>query len=308
MLFPQYKPIPIEGERRPNPELPRGLIVFGLAAAAGIAIWALSTDAFAASKKKLGPGTGGTGPSLPPGVPKVPPKSGPGGGTEWGDAPQDAKDGFDWNSAGIWVSDDCNTVLEGARFWGPEPDSFMATTPSAALNAPDPGIIHFINGARYAFRINDPDTISDLIINDLVPHCYSVSRENWGVGLWNWYVSLVQRITRYITNHPFVPSESTVYFYTKPAHAIVEQLAKQMVRDAGLSVANATPGQLAPYSPSTEATIKSQELNWFAVAPDPNVTSSWSVSVAVPQGDDPGDYAIEDAVRNDLIPFAQTGQ
>lgn len=130
-----------------------------------------------------------------------------GGGKRWG--PPKPKDGFNPGGAGILISDDCMTVIEGARFWpDPVPDiaERYSTGSSCLINsvqmledASDPrcsalDLVEFLTQEEGY----DPILIAQRILRDASPVCADADPATWGDGLFSWYNDLVDRLTDYV--------------------------------------------------------------------------------------------------------------
>lgn len=154
------------------------------------------------------------------------PKKGPGGSKKWGKPKPGGPsvsddDEFDETGPGLFVSADCEEVVEGGRFWpdpyevdrNPERDDGTkqydpAVAQGRACTVNDVrGLVAETNsgctGLDFidAFIINgerDPATIAQQIAQQVAPLCWDAPVHTWPDAFYNWYNYLVDRLTVYV--------------------------------------------------------------------------------------------------------------
>lgn len=171
-----------------------GLVVFG-----GIAAVASAAGGRTKRPEKPGPqtGPGGKGKIFGGG-------GGGGGGGLFGGGggaklPPGLPADFDFGGNDLWVSPDCEWVVEGNRFWQTNKvNAEEAPTLEAVLAIDDNGVNGFID-----YLINDqgfrsPEEITWRILQEASPLCADLDPEQWGEGLAQWFENFVARIVPYV--------------------------------------------------------------------------------------------------------------
>lgn len=119
---------------------------------------------------------------------------GGGGGTPPG-IPED----FDFGGNGLWISTDCEWVVEGNRFWQEgQVNAEERPTLDATLAIDDNSVLGFVD-----YLINDqgyqqPEEIAWKILVEASPLCADLDPEQWGEGLAQWFQNFVARLTPYV--------------------------------------------------------------------------------------------------------------
>lgn len=139
--------------------------------------------------------------------PKVDPKPGPGGGGKvWrlpgsGGGALPSVEEFDYAGNGLFIDPDCQYAIEGNRFWPSAEFGLNAIeAPSLAqtLSIPDNSVVGFIDYLINVEGFQQPYDVAGRILAEAAPMCASLPDDQWGDGLFAWYGSLVERITRYM--------------------------------------------------------------------------------------------------------------
>lgn len=213
-----------------------------MAIGTGVAVVAVALLALFAGGGSGGGGGGGT--TTDPTEPKLPPKDGPvtppkkpGGGTkptpkptpkapgkgpapkgrgygggQWGTGAVPAN--FDWDGNQLWISPDCETVAEGARFM-PIANRMSISdentpTLAAALalrsppNAPASDkramnqVYGFIDYLLDTESYGQPEDVVARIFSEVSPMCAAVDPVQWGPALVEWYQSFSDRVAEYV--------------------------------------------------------------------------------------------------------------
>lgn len=154
------------------------------------------------------------------------PSTGPGGAKTWG-TPGSAgglTPPFDPTGAGLFVSDDCNTVIEGAKFWPanapidrnppkegtPSGYKFDPATAQgracvvrdvrglAGSQDADCTGLDYVDGMILDAGIQDPIEIAQSIARQVAPLCWDAPEVTWPEVFAAWYDSLVQRLVSYV--------------------------------------------------------------------------------------------------------------
>lgn len=168
------------------------------AGAAGMMVVAgFATLAFIAKRKKAKKKARGN----------LPPTTGPDGeGSVWGDLPAPGSTkgyappaNFDYGGYEAWVSPDCNTVVEGSRFWADVtvPLDEMDVVLSTKENALARGARWYIEWAKAA-GYTDPKEMVDDMLRILAPLCADAPVSAWSNALYSWYNSAVEKAVEYI--------------------------------------------------------------------------------------------------------------
>lgn len=154
---------------------------------------------------------GGGGGKLPTGPGKGPKPKGRGyGGGQWGTGAVPAN--FDWDGNQLWISPDCETVAEGARFMPIQnrmsiSDENTPTLAAAlALRSP-PGstdrrsmnqVYGFIDYLLDTESYQQPEDVVARIFSEVSPMCAAVDPVQWGSALKDWYQSFSDRVAEYV--------------------------------------------------------------------------------------------------------------
>lgn len=151
-------------------------------------------------------------------------KSGGGGGGGGASGPR----GSDFNPSGpgLWISEDCSEIVEGARFWpnnavdrNPwlEDEGRFQYDPDVAdgrackvlsilgleqTSEPDCTGLDYVD-TKILEGIQDPIDIARSIAEEVAPLCFDQPSEMWTPAFSSWYNSLVDRLTYYVEEKLF---------------------------------------------------------------------------------------------------------
>jgi hypothetical protein len=143
-----------------------------------------------------------------PGYPGKP-KKGPGGSSTWGDVPSpSALPDFDFAGNGIYISADCEYVIEGNQFWGARrAEEFPTVLETLMAPGDDPknSIQGWIDYLLNQEGVTDPQVIVERFMREVSPFCWDVAHssgefdpETWGVGMRNWFENFFARVMDHV--------------------------------------------------------------------------------------------------------------
>ena len=169
------------------PKIIGGLVLLGLLAWGGSALASTTTDAPSVPVKPFMPGPGGKG--------KVYVK---GGGK--GTLPTKLPEGFDFGGNGLYVSVDCDYVIEGNLFW---PTGSLSAVEAPTLEAVlavsrDNTVVGYLDYLIDTLGYRQPEQVAWKILEEASPMCASVDPAQWGEGLQAWYETFVARVSDYM--------------------------------------------------------------------------------------------------------------
>jgi hypothetical protein len=127
-------------------------------------------------------------------------RRGGGGGTEPLELPPGLPADFDFAGNKIWISPDCEYVVEGNLFW-PVPGEMInaeeAETLDAVLAIERNSVIGYVD-ALIARDYTDPAVVAQQILQEVSPLCADLDPAMWGDGLRAWYENFVERLIPYL--------------------------------------------------------------------------------------------------------------
>lgn len=157
---------------------------------------------------------GAAGAGVDNGRTRTPGTKQPGGGKKWGTKGPPV--GFDRFGNGLWISPDCETVQEAAKFW-PEPaevhrvDPKLSTDPAIAkgriCNIVDTRALPQQTYGCTALDVVDTliidqglnaKDIADTIIRQHAPLCFDAPVSEWPDAFYNYYNDLLDRLVGYV--------------------------------------------------------------------------------------------------------------
>jgi hypothetical protein len=107
---------------------------------------------------------------------------------------------FDFGGNKIWVSADCEFVVEGNLFW-PTPGEMInaeeAETLEAVLAIEGNSVIGYVD-VLIARDYTDPAVVAQQILQEVSPLCADLDPAMWGEGLLAWYENFVERLIPYL--------------------------------------------------------------------------------------------------------------
>ena len=149
------------------------------------------------------------------GRPRVPGTKQPDGGTTWGD--RRPQGDFDPLGNELWISEDCESIYEGARFW-PDPPEVDRRVEGKVFN-PEVALgrvcrivdtralpsqpygctaLDVVDSLIIDQGITDPKAIADEIMRQQAPLCFDAPVSTWPDALYSYYNDLLDRLVGYV--------------------------------------------------------------------------------------------------------------